>query len=133
MPEPRGRILIVDDELIVLELLRLVLGGAGYEVVCCQGGHTALTLLDQEHFDGILCDLSMPDLTGMDVHARLREAGSPLADRFIFLTGNVADSGMAEFVARCGAPCLTKPFNLDRLQTLVAARFDPQPVGPARR
>jgi PAS domain S-box-containing protein len=83
----RGRILVIDDEPMIGELARRVLS-ADHDVVATTNGSEALSKLSAgERFDAILCDLMMPQMTGMDLHARLLQVAPDQAARLIFLTG----------------------------------------------
>ncbi len=66
------RILCVEDEPEMVELLRLILARRGYEVLGAYGGEEALALLEKEPVDLILLDLMMPDMDGWEVFRRLR-------------------------------------------------------------
>ncbi len=69
---PGERILCVEDEPEMVELLRLILGRKGYEVLGAYGGREALDLLETESVDLILLDLMMPEMDGWEVFRRLR-------------------------------------------------------------
>ena len=62
-----SRILVVDDEDAVRHALTRLLGARGYEVHACASGPAALTLLEQEPFDVMLCDDRMPELSGVEL------------------------------------------------------------------
>ena len=66
------RILCVDDEPEMVELLRLILGRRGYEIVGAYSGQEALETLERESVDLILLDLMMPEMDGWEVVRRLR-------------------------------------------------------------
>jgi two-component system NtrC family sensor kinase len=107
---PRPRILVIDDEPLIGSLITRVLG-SGYEVVAVVHGRTGLDLLAvKDDFDLILCDLMMPDLTGMDVHAELLSRQSPHAQTMVFLTGGAFAGHAGQFLARVPNLCLEKPF-----------------------
>jgi CheY-like chemotaxis protein/anti-sigma regulatory factor (Ser/Thr protein kinase) len=78
-----GRILLVDDELHILELLRTVLERAGHEVATCQDGAAALAEMDRQPPDVVVLDLHMPVLDGFQTLARIRAdprlMGTPVA------------------------------------------------------
>ena len=83
----RGRVLIVDDEVVFANSLRRMLSRE-HDVTVANSGRAALELLRAgERFDVILCDLMMPEITGMDVHAQLLQLSPEQADRMIFMTG----------------------------------------------
>jgi signal transduction histidine kinase/CheY-like chemotaxis protein len=67
------RILVVDDELAVRELLQDILVQEGYEVVLAEGGHEALSLFDQLEFDAIFTDVGLPGMSGWEVARAIRE------------------------------------------------------------
>jgi len=61
------RILVVDDERSMRELLAIVLRREGYEVLVAENGRTAIELLEREPVDLLISDIKMPDLSGVDV------------------------------------------------------------------
>lgn len=65
--DPKARLLVVDDDPILLELMQLRLNEQGYEVVCAASGAEALAALDRPGFDLVLLDLSMPRVSGLEV------------------------------------------------------------------
>jgi len=116
------RVLVVDDEPLVASATRRLLARA-HEVQVAHCGETALSLLEAGTFDAVLCDLMMPHMTGMELHARLTRLRPELAARMVFLTGGVFD-GEAERFLRTQAPwCMGKPFEPAALLALVASRI----------
>jgi DNA-binding NtrC family response regulator len=71
----RPRVLVVDDEAPQLEILRLILGSEGYDVVTAGSGRTALAALRGQPFEVVLTDLKMPDLSGIEVLKELQADG----------------------------------------------------------
>ena len=67
MAKNSPHILVVDDELSMRELLEYMLTREDYKVSCAQSGQEAINLLDQNHFDLLLCDIRLGDITGLDV------------------------------------------------------------------
>ena len=117
-PGRRARILVVDDEAPMCELLRHAL--APHEVVTETDGAAALERLRAgERFDLIFCDVMMPQMTGQVFYERLRELAPAIADRVIFMTGGAFTPGTREFLQRVANPRLEKPFDLPALQVLV--------------
>ena len=88
------RILLVDDEPLLLKSYARYLGGScGHEVLCAAGGGEALARLESgDAVDLILCDVSMSDIDGLDVHRAVCDHHPELKDRFVFLTGGVTDA-----------------------------------------
>jgi two-component system copper resistance phosphate regulon response regulator CusR len=74
--KPMIRILVVDDDPDTLDLVKLTLTTAGYEVVLATNGSEALHLIDSFLFDLMLLDVMMPELSGFDVMRKLHKAGS---------------------------------------------------------
>jgi PAS domain S-box-containing protein len=120
-PAPaRSRILIVDDEPVLRRVVARALEPL-HDVVGVSSGKEALELLARgEQFDAILCDLLMPEMTGMELHARLLEQRPELAARTAFLTGGVFTREAEEFLERSARPWLEKPFTIDAIHQMVA-------------
>jgi PAS domain S-box-containing protein len=108
--ETRCRVLIVDDEPGVGRALgRMV--GAQRQVTVVEGGQEALDrLLSGEPFDVIICDLMMPDVTGMDLYERLLQQRPELAGRFIFMTGGAFTPRARQFLEKIPNGWFEKPF-----------------------
>ncbi|HJL16169.1 MAG TPA: response regulator [Sandaracinaceae bacterium LLY-WYZ-13_1] len=82
----RMRILVIDDEPLVLRSLRRVL--RAHDLTLANGGREGLEVLEAStDFDAVVCDLSMPELGGRDLHRAARRLDPELAERFVFVTG----------------------------------------------
>lgn len=120
----RGRILIIDDEPAVGRTLHRLLGGDHDVTVLCDG-QQALDLIGQgAQFDVVLCDLTMPDLSGIDVYERCRAARPDLAQRFVFMTGGTFSNTSREFLDSVGNIFIEKPFDLQTIRLIVKERVD---------
>jgi CheY-like chemotaxis protein len=109
------RILVVDDEPLVSRAFARLL--AGHDVVTTNHGREALARVRAgERFDAVLCDLMMPELSGMDLHAAVAAVDPALADRFIFVTGGAFTDSAREFLARARNPSLEKPVDREALR-----------------
>lgn len=105
-------VLIVEDDVANLEVMRLVLEMAGHRVVTAGTGREALLQAAEEHPDAVLLDLTLPDRNGREISAALRAAGGPVP-RIIITSGTSLNPGDA---ARLGADeILQKPFSPERL------------------
>ncbi|MCB0168192.1 MAG: response regulator, partial [Anaerolineae bacterium] len=104
------RILAVDDEPPLLELLRRVLGRFGHSVDTALNGRIGLEKLNSNSYDLIICDVLMPDVLGPDLYHRAIEQFPYLSSRFIFITGNIVDPDTRIFLETSGSPWLAKPF-----------------------
>jgi CheY-like chemotaxis protein/two-component sensor histidine kinase len=124
----RGRVLVVDDEPLVARAMGRVL--AAHEVVVCGGARAALAELEREGeaFDVVICDLMMPEMTGMDLHAHLAAIAPALAERIVFVTGGAFTDRAREFLASVPNPQLEKPFDPSALRELVARLVAPRLV-----
>ncbi len=123
VPAPRGPrrlcALLVDDEPLVLTALERALGPT-YEVARAGSGREALERLGSAaHFDVVLCDLMMPEMTGMDLHRRVRELQPASAERFIFMTGGAFTPEARTFLDETEAPFIEKPFRAASVLALV--------------
>jgi CheY-like chemotaxis protein len=122
--EPSSRrILVVDDDAEIRELLTTALVGEGYTVdEACDGGE-ALTLLEQRPYDLVLSDLHMPRVDGPSLYETLRTRHhfpvrfATKLPRVIFMTGNAAKH--AEFLRGTTDPILEKPFALRVVRKMV--------------
>ena len=87
-----------------------------------ESGRAALDAIRNEApFDAIICDLMMPDLTGMDVHELIQQEHPGLERRVIFMTGGVFTERAAKFLERVPNPRLDKPFDPAMVKKLVDA------------
>jgi PAS domain S-box-containing protein len=118
----RARVLVVDDEPNVTGSLRRALS-AEHEVATANSAKDALELLARDKgFDVILCDLMMPGMTGMDLHAELERASPEVAGRVIFMTGGAFTPRAVSFLQTVPNTKLGKPLNLEELRMLVRGR-----------
>ena len=119
-PAPRiGRILLVDDETAILEVIGDALRLDGHEVVAETNGVTALARLRNERFDLVLSDLKMPQMSGRELFDRLAQVDPRLQRRVVFTTGDTASPETHDFLEATGNPWLQKPFDLDEVRGLV--------------
>jgi CheY-like chemotaxis protein len=116
-----GSILVVDDEPMVGRLVERALGRA-HRVTAVTTGREGLDLLVAgKRFDIILCDLMMPEITGMDLYERVLTFSTEQAERMVFLTGGAFTRRAREFLEQ--RPFLEKPFDLIALEDLVRQRL----------
>jgi PAS domain S-box-containing protein len=117
----RSRILVVDDESEVAELIRDMLESAGHEVAVAESGAVALELLDTARFDAIVSDLRMPDMDGAELWREVGRLHPALARRMMFITGDTLSPGSRDFLGATGCPRLDKPFSKTDLVAGVSA------------
>lgn len=116
---PTGRILIVEDEVNIVEMMREALTVAGHVVDAAQDGVTASSMLRTERYDLIITDLKMPNMSGRELYDVVRDINPRLARRIIFSTGDSVSADTQAFFKETGNPCLTKPFDLRDLYQMV--------------
>ncbi len=109
--EKRARVLIVDDNPSLLKVLQLSLGATCELEVVSNGSEALKRLLEREPYDVVLCDLMMPDITGMDVFERLRAARPSMERALCFMTGGAFTPRARAFLAQVPNPCFEKPFD----------------------
>jgi PAS domain S-box-containing protein len=118
------RLLVVDDEPELLDLMRSMLETAGYEVAGAESGAVALALLEEARFDAIVSDLRMPDLDGAGLWRAVKERHAALAQRILFVTGDTLSPGAATFLQEAGCPHIEKPFAMPELLQAVQRVLD---------
>ncbi len=114
-----GKILVLDDERSIAELVGEMLGMIGHSTVICQSALEALEIIDQREFDLIISDFRMPKMNGQEFYHAVRDKKPELASRMIFLTGDVVNEDTQSFLRTTGNPHLTKPFQLARIEEIV--------------
>lgn len=105
------RILAVDDERPIAELLRLSLTRAGYECVCAYDGLEAANRIEAERFDLILLDIMLPGIDGFELMDYIRSTGVPV----IFLTAKNAVADRVKGLRMGAEDYMVKPFDIQEL------------------
>lgn len=117
----RRRVLVVDDEASIQQLLTGVLQMDGHTVQLAKNGREALELVAREPFDVIITDMKMPVMGGADLFAGLRDSGNALARRVIFITGDTVAPDTRKFLQSVDNAVLAKPFQLRDVRDAVRA------------
>jgi two-component system, NtrC family, response regulator PilR len=116
-PETAAKLLVVDDERSMRELLSIVLRREGYVVTLAENGRVAIDHLERARFDLLISDIKMPDMTGVDV---LRAAKRIDPDILGIMITAFASADTAIEAMRLGAhDYLSKPFDVDELKMKV--------------
>jgi two-component system, NtrC family, sensor kinase len=113
------RILILDDERAIAELLGEMLGLLGYQAELCHNGQQALNVIEGEDFDVVLSDFRMPMMDGQEFYKRAVKLKPSLTRRFVFLTGDVVSEDTRDFLSSTGNPHIAKPFQLNKVEEAV--------------
>jgi CheY-like chemotaxis protein len=118
--EGKGRkILIVDDEPSILELVTIALQMHGYEVDTLSDGKAALEKLERSRYDLTILDFKMPGMGGQEVYKLLMRDNPDAARRVLFMTGDVLGEKTETYLKEHGTLCVSKPFSLDTFRSMV--------------
>jgi len=113
------KVLVIDDEDAILQMVGESLRRSSFQVDMAADGETALQLIKQNHYDVTLCDWKMPGLNGQQIYERLSSINPNLRQRVIFVTGDVINERMREFLEAEKRPCLSKPFIISELRAAI--------------
>ena len=116
----RKKILVVEDEPQIRQLLEDVIRGAGHEVHTAADGRMALEMVDQQKFDLIITDVKMPEISGAEFYAELKRKGAALEQRLIFVTGDLMNSETMQFIESTGRAWLGKPFDITAITRTIS-------------
>jgi two-component system NtrC family sensor kinase len=113
------RVLVIDDEGHLRELLQEILTREGHQIFTAANGKEALAMLQKRAFDLIITDIKMPETDGRELYTQLKARGSQYADRLLFVTGDLMNADTVRFLESTGNPWLAKPFQLDAVRLAV--------------
>jgi DNA-binding NtrC family response regulator len=113
-------VLLIEDEPGVMAYVRATLERSGYTVVCSESGAEGLRLLESGEFLGVVSDMRTPGgVNGADVHAWVTRHRPALAQRIVFITGDIANEETVAVLRQTGAPCVEKPFRVQQFISVV--------------
>jgi PAS domain S-box-containing protein len=118
-PAHGRRILVVDDEPLVVDLLISILEGIGHKVDTAQNGLEAYGKIRAQTYDLIITDIRMPQMNGMDLYRRLLDRLPAMKSRVLFITGDLIDHETIRFLRETGARALAKPLQIEDVATAV--------------
>ena len=130
-PLGRARILVVDDEPLVGSVIQRLLSPS-HEVIAISRAQEALSLVGAgARFDVILCDLVMPEMSGMDLYGRLLASHPAQAKRMVFMTAGAFTQGARAFVEKeRGFRVVTKPLDHKELDAIIREVVEGEGEGP---
>ena len=123
-PEPERRslrILMIDDEAMVGRAVAMLLAPDHEVVAVTRAGVALARITAGEAFDVILCDLMMPEMTGMELHDQLAQRAPRYLDRLVFVTGGAFTPQARAFLETPGRRRLAKPFSEEQLRRVIAS------------
>lgn len=118
------RILVIENDPFILELLTDLVTRFGYSVERAPSGSEALTKLADGEFDGILLDIHLYDMDGREVYQKIKVRSFDLARRTVFVTGDLGNPQTASFIQETGNLCLQKPFTVMELKAILKRSFE---------
>jgi DNA-binding NtrC family response regulator len=117
MNATRGRLLVIDDEQDIREMIEFVLSQKGFEVETVDGGLAGAAMVRARHFDVVITDMRMPVMDGLQTLTVLKEIDPSV--EVIVVTGYASEQTAAECVRRGAYGYLLKPFEIEDLRSLV--------------
>lgn len=115
----RVRVLVVEDEPTVAQLVADVLEGEGHEVETVLDSREGLERARRNVYDLLMCDLRMPRLDGRGLYEALLQSGIDLRGRVIFITGDTLSPRTLDFLEQNNLPYVAKPFLVEELKAAV--------------
>lgn len=113
--------LVVDDEPLMAGMISRILRDE-HQVTVAHSGEAAWQWLERgERFDGLICDLGLPAMSGFELLTRIRGAYPDLAARALFITGGAVTAEARQFVRSHPELCLDKPFGGEELKARLRA------------
>jgi CheY-like chemotaxis protein len=116
----RARILVIDDERAVRELISDALKIEGHDVHTADNGKEGLDLIGQYRFDLVFCDLRMPEMDGQALYETVQRDHPQILKRIVFVTAQANSTDYGPFLRSTGIPVIEKPFTLSQLRQAVS-------------
>jgi len=121
------RILVIDDERAVRELISDALKIEGHDVYTAENGKEGLDQIGRNRFDLVFCDLRMPEMDGQALYEEVQRDYPQVLKRIVFVTAQANSADYGPFLRTTGIPVIEKPFTLSHLRQMVGKM-----VGPMR-
>lgn len=111
------KILVIDDDPSIRNMLAIVLKKSGYDVTCTESGKTSLEKLKKESFDLVISDIKMPDISGIDLLKKIKIITPEIP--VIMITAYASANDAVEAMKLGAEDYVTKPFSLDELKIII--------------
>ena len=119
------KILVIDDEPLLIDLLVNLLSLMGYRVDSALNDREASEKLKEQSYDLIFLDMKMPGMDGRLFYLKIREQIPALAKKIVFLTGDVGNKETFNFISETKNQYLGKPFTIKEVKDLLDRFFNP--------
>ncbi|OGN91410.1 MAG: hypothetical protein A2Z75_05180 [Chloroflexi bacterium RBG_13_50_10] len=113
----KAKILVVDDEPVILQLVSKVLTDEGHTVETADNAAAALKLVKNKRYRLILLDIKMPGMSGVELYKQFQKIAPSLTKRVVFITGDIMGKRTLVFLDKTKVPYLMKPFDAKQLKT----------------
>ncbi|TET31676.1 MAG: response regulator [Anaerolineales bacterium] len=111
MGQEKIRILIIDDEENILQVMRQALQREGYETDTVLDALKGLSILSSSEYDLVLCDIAMTRMNGIEFFREIEERLPGMADRILFMTGGILSPSIQKFLKERRVSIIEKPFD----------------------
>lgn len=115
----KKKILVIDDEPNIAQLLKIFIQGLGYDVDICKSFESAFRDLSSGHYWAVFSDYIMPEITGDKIFFTLKNINADTASRFVILTGALVDDKINDLADNYGVKIVHKPFTLTDIKMIL--------------
>jgi PAS domain S-box-containing protein len=112
----KAKMLVVDDEPVIRQLISKVLGEQGHTVDTIDNAAGALRMVKSKRYRLILLDIKMPGMSGIELYKQFQKIAPSLTKRIVFITGDVMGKRTTSFLDKTKTPCIMKPFDARQLK-----------------
>jgi len=112
----KAKILVVDDEPVIRQLISKVLGEQGHTVETVDNAAAALKMVKSKRYRLILLDIKMPGMSGVELYKQFQKIAPSLTKRVVFITGDVMGKRTISFLNKTKVPYMMKPFDAKELR-----------------
>ena len=121
------RILVVDDEVIVVDLLTAILTDQGFDVDFALDAASALAKVRESIFDAAILDFNLPDMNGLMLHREIRQMDEELANNTLFASGVEQSEKNLDYYTSYGKGFISKPFEVQEVLSAVNRLLEEPP------